>query len=82
MTSRLSLIHISEPDLPARILSNQANALDVEAGITPPYARMPWYYAQLQRMGRGEAPDLSLTGEEAMAEFKRQEAVTLAALKG
>ncbi|MDG1210660.1 MAG: NADH:flavin oxidoreductase/NADH oxidase family protein [Paracoccaceae bacterium] len=73
---------ISEPDLPARILSNQANALDVEAGITPPYARMPWYYAQLQRMGRGEAPDLSLTGEEAMAEFKHQEAATLAALKG
>jgi hypothetical protein len=33
-------------------------------------------------MGRGEAPDLSLTGEEAMAEFKHQEAATLAALKG
>ena len=73
---------ISEPDLPARILSEGADALDVEADIAPPYARMPWYYAQLQRMGRGEAPDLTLTGEQAMAEFQRQEAATLAALKG
>lgn len=73
---------ISEPDLPARILSKQADALDVEAGITPPFARMPWYYAQLHRMGRGEAPDLSLTGEQAMAEFQSREAATLAALKG
>ncbi len=68
-----------EPDLPHALIKDHATALDVEPGIDPPYAKMPWYYGQLYRLGQGGDPDLTLGGAAAMDEFKDREAESLKA---
>ncbi|MEM7057104.1 MAG: NADH:flavin oxidoreductase/NADH oxidase family protein [Pseudomonadota bacterium] len=68
-----------EPELPRTLIDQSTTALDVEAGIDPPYAKMPWYYAQLHRLGQGDDPNPTLGGEAAMQEFKDREAASLKA---
>lgn len=70
-----------EPDLPKVLLESQATAKDVESGLNPPYAAMPWYYCQLARLGDGSHPDLGLTGLDALAEHTAREERILADLK-
>lgn len=41
---------------------------------------MPWNYMQIERLGDGLDPDLSLTGEAAMSAFVELEGRNMAAL--
>jgi 2,4-dienoyl-CoA reductase-like NADH-dependent reductase (Old Yellow Enzyme family) len=64
----------AEPDLPARLLRGEADAatpLVLDTGIKKLDAIIQggWYQSQLTRMGRGLAPDLSLSRVRAVAGY-------------
>jgi hypothetical protein len=71
---------IADPLTPARLLSGEIDrTLTPEDGIGL-FHLLGWYNMQLERLGDGLDPDLSLEGAEATAAFKLVEARYMAAL--
>lgn len=75
----LDMIGLGRPmcvdtDLPARLLSGDwSEARCYEDSIVPRKAGMGWFALQLIRIGDGEAPDTTLTGEQAIADYADNE---------
>ncbi len=66
-----------ETDLPNRLLSRSADAGGAyEKTIAPAKAGLGWFCLQLLRIGHGDAPDINMTGGEAMERYVRNEAET------
>jgi hypothetical protein len=71
---------IAEPDAPKRLLSGQIERLPIFEKKFDIFHFMPWNNMQLERLGDGLEPDLSLSGEAALAAFSELESQNMAAL--
>jgi 2,4-dienoyl-CoA reductase-like NADH-dependent reductase (Old Yellow Enzyme family) len=66
-----------ETDLPNRLLSGQAAAGGAyEKTISPAKAGLGWFCLQLLRIGHGQAPDIKMTGGEAIERYIKNESET------
>ncbi|WP_219837634.1 NADH:flavin oxidoreductase/NADH oxidase family protein [Paenibacillus sp. R14(2021)] len=71
---------IADPRSPAKLLAGELEAVPTpERAIDAPYDN-PWFSMQLERLADGLDPDLSLSGEQAAADFKAIEQRNYAAL--
>ncbi len=71
---------IVEPDGPKRLISREIDRLpsyETKFGV---FQFMPWNNMQLERLGDGIEPDLSMSGEAAVAAFVELESKNMAAL--
>ncbi|HEY0282088.1 MAG TPA: hypothetical protein VGC27_05645, partial [Rhizomicrobium sp.] len=71
---------IAEPDGPRRLIAGEIERLPSFEKTFGIFHFMPWNNMQLERMGDGLEPDLSLTGEAAATEFAQREGRNAAAL--
>lgn len=71
---------IALPDAPKRLLAGEIDRLPSFEKTFQIFHFMPWNNMQLERMGDGLEPDLSLTGEAAFATFVEREGSNMAAL--
>lgn len=62
-----------EPDLPRRILEQRTELAPAPELDLHVYQLLPWFNAQFERLGDGLEPDLTLTGEDAVALFVPRE---------
>lgn len=71
-----------EPDLPRRLIGGVSDAGGAyERTIVPAKAGLAWFCLQLLRLGDGLAPDVNLTGEQAMSLYLKNEEATAASLQ-
>jgi len=71
---------IAEPEAPLRLLAGEIDKLLSPEAALNVFHILPWNYMQIERLADGLDPDLSLTGEAAMAAFARLEGRNMAAL--
>jgi 2,4-dienoyl-CoA reductase-like NADH-dependent reductase (Old Yellow Enzyme family) len=71
---------IANPDAPRRLLAGEIDKLLSHEATLNPFHILPWNTMQIERLGDGLDPDLSLTGEAAMAAFVELEGRNMAAL--
>jgi len=71
---------IAEPEAPLRLLAGEIDKLLSPEASLNVFHILPWNYMQIERLADGLDPDLSLTGEAAMAAFARLEGRNMAAL--
>jgi 2,4-dienoyl-CoA reductase-like NADH-dependent reductase (Old Yellow Enzyme family) len=71
---------IAEPDGPKRLLSGELARLPSFEKMFPILQFMPWNNVQLERLGDGLEPDLTLDGETATAQFVQIETNSTMAL--
>jgi len=71
---------IAEPEAPRRLLAGEIDRLPSREATLNVFHILPWNNMQIERLGDGLDPDLSLTGEAAMAAFVQLEGRNMAAL--
>jgi len=71
---------IAEPEAPRRLLAGEIDKLLSPEASLNVFHILPWNYMQVERLADGLDPDLSLTGEAAMAAFAKLEGRNMAAL--
>jgi 2,4-dienoyl-CoA reductase-like NADH-dependent reductase (Old Yellow Enzyme family) len=71
---------IAEPEAPRRLLAGEIDKLLSPEATLNVFHILPWNYLQVERLADGLDPDLSLTGEAAMAAFAKLEGRNMAAL--
>jgi 2,4-dienoyl-CoA reductase-like NADH-dependent reductase (Old Yellow Enzyme family) len=71
---------IAEPEAPRRLLAGEIDKLLSPEATLNVFHILPWNYMQVERLADGLDPDLSLTGEAAMAAFAKLEGRNMAAL--
>jgi 2,4-dienoyl-CoA reductase-like NADH-dependent reductase (Old Yellow Enzyme family) len=71
---------IAEPEAPLRLLAGEIDKLVSPEASLSVFHILPWNYMQIERLADGLDPDLSLTGEAAMAAFAKLEGRNMAAL--
>ena len=71
---------IADPEAPGRLLAGEIDKLVSPEATLNVFHIMPWNTMQIERLGDGLDPDLSLTGEAAMAAFVKLEGRNMAAL--
>jgi 2,4-dienoyl-CoA reductase-like NADH-dependent reductase (Old Yellow Enzyme family) len=71
---------IADPEAPRRLLAGEIDKLPSPEAALNPFHILPWNTMQIERLGDGLDPDLSLTGEAAMAAFVELEGRNMAAL--
>ncbi len=71
---------IADPEAPRRLLAGEIDKLPSPEAALNPFHILPWNSLQIERLGDGLDPDLSLTGEAAMAAFVELEGRNMAAL--
>jgi hypothetical protein len=71
---------IADPEAPRRLLAGEIDKLLAPEATLHAFHILPWNYMQIERLGDGLDPDLSLTGEAAMAAFVEIEGRKMAAL--
>ena len=71
---------IADPEAPRRLLTGEIDRLPSHESTLNVFHILPWNATQIERLGDGLDPDLSLTGEAAMAAFVELEASNMAAL--
>lgn len=64
----------ADPDIAAKLLSGEVERAPITESTMAPFLILPWCNIQIERMGDGLEPDLTLTGEDALARFKALEA--------
>ena len=70
-----------DPELPRRILSGEIDQAPSHDASINLFQLLAWYNAQFERLGDGNAPDPSLTGDDAAALFATREAKAFADLR-
>src|SRR3981189_2311256 len=60
---------IADPEAPRRLLGDEIDKLLSPEATLNPFYILPWNTMQIERLGDGLDPDLSLTGDAAMAAF-------------
>jgi 2,4-dienoyl-CoA reductase-like NADH-dependent reductase (Old Yellow Enzyme family) len=60
---------IADPSIAARLLTGEVESAPTPEHSLSPVELMQWFNMQIERMGDGDAPDLSLSGEQAAADF-------------
>lgn len=87
-SGELDVIGLGRPmcvdvDLPAQLLQGQTTeAVSYERTIDPPKAGLAWFCLQIMRIGRGQDPDRSLAGQQAMQDYDTSETQAASALIG
>ncbi len=71
---------IADPEAPLRLLAGEIDKLVSPEATLNVFHIMPWNNMQIERLGNGLDPDLSLTGEAALAAFVKLEGRNMAAL--
>jgi 2,4-dienoyl-CoA reductase-like NADH-dependent reductase (Old Yellow Enzyme family) len=71
---------IAEPEAPRRLLAGEIDKLLSPEASLNMFHILPWNYMQIERLADGLDPDLSLTGEAALAAFVQLEGRNMAAL--
>jgi 2,4-dienoyl-CoA reductase-like NADH-dependent reductase (Old Yellow Enzyme family) len=71
---------IAEPEAPRHLLAGEIDKLLSPEATLNVFHILPWNYMQVERLADGLDPDLSLTGEAAMAAFAKLEGRNMAAL--
>jgi len=72
-----------DTDLPAQLIAGRVeSAQSYEHGIQPPKAGLGWFCLQLMKIGRGELPDRSLSGAQAILDYVANEQQAAQALIG
>jgi hypothetical protein len=72
-----------DTDLPAQLLAGRVETTQsYELGIHPPKAGLGWFCLQLMKIGRGELPDRSLSGAQAILDYVANEQQAAQALIG
>jgi 2,4-dienoyl-CoA reductase-like NADH-dependent reductase (Old Yellow Enzyme family) len=71
---------IADPEAPRRLLVGEIDKLLSPEATLNVFHILPWNSMQIERLGDGLDPDLSLTGEAAMAAFVELEGRNMAAL--
>jgi 2,4-dienoyl-CoA reductase-like NADH-dependent reductase (Old Yellow Enzyme family) len=71
---------IADPEAPRRLLGDEIDKLLSPEATLNVFHILPWNNMQIERLGDGLDPDLSLTGEAAMAAFVKLEGRNMAAL--
>ena len=71
---------IADPDAPRRLLAGEIDKLVSPEATLNVFHILPWNYMQVERLVDGLDPDLSLTGEAAMAAFAKLEGRNMTAL--
>jgi 2,4-dienoyl-CoA reductase-like NADH-dependent reductase (Old Yellow Enzyme family) len=71
---------IADPEAPRRLLAGEIDKLPSPEAALNPFHILPWNTLQIERLGHGLDPDLSLTGEAAMAALVELEGRNMAAL--
>jgi 2,4-dienoyl-CoA reductase-like NADH-dependent reductase (Old Yellow Enzyme family) len=71
---------IADPEAPLRLLAGEVDKLVSPEATLNVFHILPWNYMQIERLADGLDPDLSLTGEAAMAAFAKLEGRNMAAL--
>jgi hypothetical protein len=64
---------IADPRTPAKLLSGEMRKAPTPEESVHLLHLIPWFSAQLVRLGTGLDPDLSLSGEAAAAHFRETE---------
>jgi 2,4-dienoyl-CoA reductase-like NADH-dependent reductase (Old Yellow Enzyme family) len=71
---------IADPEAPRRLLGGEIDKLPTHEATLNAFHILPWNSMQIERLGDGLDPDLSLTGEAALAAFVELEGRNMAAL--
>jgi hypothetical protein len=71
---------IADPEAPRRLLAGEIDKLPAPETTLHAFHILAWNSLQIERLGDGLDPDLSLTGEAAMAAFVKLEGRNMAAL--
>jgi hypothetical protein len=71
---------IADPEAPRRLLGDEIDKLLSPEATLNVFHILPWNYMQIERLGDGLDPDLSLTGEAATAALVQLEGRNMAAL--
>jgi hypothetical protein len=71
---------IADPEAPRRLLADEIDKLPSPEATLNVFHILPWNTMQIERLGDGLDPDLSLTGEAAMAAFVKLEGGNMVAL--
>jgi hypothetical protein len=71
---------IADPEAPRRLLAGEIDKLSSPEATLNVFHILPWNNMQVERLGDGLDPDLSLAGEAAMAAFLELEGGNMAAL--
>jgi 2,4-dienoyl-CoA reductase-like NADH-dependent reductase (Old Yellow Enzyme family) len=71
---------IADPEAPRRLLAGEIDKVPSPEATLNPFHILPWNSLQIERLGDGLDPDLSLIGEAAMAAFVELEGRNMAAL--
>jgi hypothetical protein len=71
---------IADAKAPRRLLAGAIDKLPSPEATLNPFHILPWNNMQIERLGHGLDPDLSLTGEAAMAALVELEGRNMAAL--
>src|ERR1700704_5020199 len=71
---------IADPEAPGRLLAGEIDKLPSPEATLAVFHILPWNNMQIERLGNGLDPDLSLTGEAALAAFVKLEGRNMAAL--
>ena len=71
---------IADPEAPRRLLAGEIDKLLSPEATLNVFHILPWNTMQIERLGDGLDPDLSLTGEAALAAFAKLEGRNMAAL--
>lgn len=71
---------IADPDAPRRLLAREIDHLPSPEATLNPFHILPWNNMQLERLGDGLDPDLSMNGESAFSAYSDLESSILAAL--
>ena len=71
---------VADPEAPRRLLAGEVDKLPSPETTLNPFQILPWNSLQIERLGDGLDPDLSLTGEAALTAFAELEGRNMAAL--
>jgi len=70
---------IADPEAPRRLLAGEIDRLPSREATLNVFHILPWNYMQIERLADGLEPELSLTGEAALAAFAKLEGRNMAA---
>ena len=60
---------IADPSIPRRLISGEVEKAPTPEATLEVFHLLPWFYMQIERMGDGLEPDLTLSGQAAAEQF-------------
>ena len=71
---------IADPSIPSRLIAGELEKAPTPEATLDVFHLLPWCYMQIERMGNGLEPDLTLSGQVAAEQFTVVETAYMARL--